>query len=880
MGHEVFICHSSADKTVAYAACESLEGAGIRCWIAPRDPLPGLPYARQLVEAISQSRIVLLILSAHSNDSGPVLNELELASNRKKLILPVRIEEIVPSPNLEYYVRSMHWHDALSMPLETHWPVLVAQVRELLEASAGRASAAEAPADQSVNVSGSGRQTNNLPVPLTRFIGRDEELAALKTLLSASRLVTLVGTGGIGKTRLSLHVATELLPSFEDGGWLIELAPLRDAGQVPSALAGVVGVKESAEHPLTQSLLKFLHAKKLLLILDNCEHVVEGAATLSSAILRECAGVRILATSRQPLGISGEHPYRVSSLALPPPHATLSKEEAMQYGAIALFADRGHTATQSFELSDANVATVAQICRHLDGIALALELAAPRLKMLSLEQLNERLSERFRVLTGGSRDVLPRQQTLHALIDWSYDLLDEDEQRFFRRLCVFAGDFSLEAAGALGADEALDEWRSFELLSSLVDKSLVTSEPAEAQRRYSLLESMREYALEKAGDEVAALRLRHAEYYTALAERARAAYADTPSTDAWLRELDPELAQFRAVLEWTLGARANAQLGGRMVTALRRFFAATGLAAAASRWAQMALAEELTAPVQAALWLTLAIVRDFLMLPIPTQLEAASRARQLYETLEDRVGLAEALRHEGYAQFRLGAFSEGEVASQRALSLCRELGDRRAIAAILNNVAGGLMFAGQPAKAKAAMLEILDLVRQLGHERGVFIALMNLAEMEFQLGEIESAVARARENLEDDSTRADAALLSLQRSNLAAYLIALNRFDEARSQGLGALQIACDSGSNVRAAIALQHVGATLAHADPKRAGQLLGHVESVFTANGYVREYAERYTHDRLVSTLRETLSPDDITKLAHEGAALTEAQAAELTQ
>jgi predicted ATPase len=722
---------------------------------------------------------------------------------------------------------------------------------------------------------------NNLPLQLTHFIGRDDELATTKTFLKESRLVTLIGAGGIGKTRLALQVGADLLDVFDDGVWFVELAPVRGPEQVPSAVAGVLGVSESAEGTLTGSLVNFLRRKNLLLLLDNCEHVVNAAATLISAILRDCPEIRILATSRQPLEVTGEHPHRVSSLAVPPEKTTLSKEEALQYGAIALFADRARITTGAFELSDSNVHAVAQICRRLDGIALAIELAAPRLKMLTLEQLAQRLSERFRVLTGGSRDVLPRQQTMHALIDWSYDLLNEDEQRVFRRLCVFVSDFSLEAAAALSADETPDEWSSFELLSSLVDKSLVTSELVDSQRRYGLLESMRAYALERAieFDEAATLRNRHAEYYTALAERAQTAYFSAPSTTAWQRGLESELEQFRAALDWTLGERANAGLGSRLLTALREFWPSSGLGATVCRWAEGALDEDVGRRLQAALWLTLGVARNTLSLA-RQQLEAFSRARQLYEILEDRAGLAQALRGEGLAQLRLGAFADADRTLKRALELFRELANQRGIATALAAIASGLMMGGRPAEARAAMLEVLELHRALGNEREMCATLLNIAETEFQLGDVESAVARAREFLRDDAVRADPAAIAIEQSNLAAYLFALDRLDEAHSEALGALRIARDIENYVHAAEALQHLAAIIAQADPGRAARLLGYVDGVLRGSGYTRAFTEQYTHDRLMATLRESLSEARIRALIHEGAGLTEDQAVELAQ
>ncbi len=293
---------------------------------------------------------------------------------------------------------------------------------------------------------------NNLPQQPTSLIGREREIEEVKKLVGAHHLVTLTGSGGCGKTRLSVQVAADMLNGEGDGVWLVELASLSDPSLVPQAVANVLGVKEEAGKPISQTLVDWLKKKKLLIVLDNCEHLLEECAKLADAIIRSCPTVRILASSREALGIAGEQSYRVPSLATPDPKQAYTVERLSQYASAQLFLDRARMARPDFEITNANAPALVSLCHHLDGIPLAIELAAARVRSLSVEEIDDRLQDRFRFLTGGSRTALPRQQTLRALIDWSYDLLSEKEKTLLCRLSVFAGGWTLEAAEAVCAD--------------------------------------------------------------------------------------------------------------------------------------------------------------------------------------------------------------------------------------------------------------------------------------------------------------------------------------------------------------------------------------------------------------------------------------------
>ena len=419
---------------------------------------------------------------------------------------------------------------------------------------------------------------NNLPLVLSSFIGRQAEVAAVQRRVAENRLVTLTGPGGCGKTRLALEAATRLQVDFPDGVWWIELAPLADPTLVPQTVAFTLGLREDPNRPLEKVLADSLRPKKALLLLDNCEHLIDACAGLSDSLLRDCPRLHILASSREALGITGEVAYRVPSLAtadpdhLPPP-ADLARVEAVR-----LFAERAAAVRPGFELAEGNAPAVAQIVRRLDGIPLAIELAAARVKSLSAAQVAQRLDDRFRLLTGGSRTALPRQQTLRAAIDWSYDLLSEPEQRLFCRLAVFRGGWTLAAAEAVCAGPDLSGFRNLtgldilDLLAHLVDKSLVMVEEHDGEARYSRLETIRQYSCEKLleSGESDHVRRRHLDYFLDFAERGdREMYG--PHSLEWTLRMERDHDNLRTALDYAFGAEGAGDQGIRLILALAGF---------------------------------------------------------------------------------------------------------------------------------------------------------------------------------------------------------------------------------------------------------------------------------------------------------------------
>ncbi|HEY2476659.1 MAG TPA: helix-turn-helix domain-containing protein, partial [Candidatus Cybelea sp.] len=402
---------------------------------------------------------------------------------------------------------------------------------------------------------------NNLPVQLSSFVGRDRDVANVEELLAAHRLITLVGAGGVGKTRLALAVC-EQLPGRHDSVWFVDFSSYADVATIPTAIASGVGLSNVSQ---LDRLIAYLRPKNALLVLDNCEHLIEGVAQTVTALLRSSPDLQVMATSRQALAIAGERVYRV------PPLSFLGIEcdpptvgEAMKYGAIELFVERAKGADSRFELSERNVGPVAEIVRRLDGIALAIELAAARTNVFSPSSIARRIEEHVLSLTGGSRAPLPRQKTMHSVLEWSYNLLDAHERRFFQRLSVFAGSFSLELATVtLPAGD--DSPAVVDVLASLVDKSLVQNEPLRDVVRYRLLEPIRQYAREKLreeGEEWEAARA-HAVALLTLAERYDGPPEITPDS-VWYTQLEPERENYRAAFDWALSSAGDARIAQRL----------------------------------------------------------------------------------------------------------------------------------------------------------------------------------------------------------------------------------------------------------------------------------------------------------------------------
>jgi predicted ATPase len=716
---------------------------------------------------------------------------------------------------------------------------------------------------------------NNLPQQLTSFHGREKELVELGELLEQHRLVTLHGSGGIGKTRLALQTGAEVLENYHDGVWFADLAPVRWPDVASSVVSKALGVSQSENRNIDESIVMWMRRKNLLLILDNCEHVLDDAAKLTDYILQQCPKVTVLATSRQALGLAGEQVIRISPLGLPDPDAHVLARDAASYPALALFIDRARAVNKSFALTDDDAFMIGEICRHLDGLPLAIELAAARVKVLSIDSLAHRLDDRFSLLTGGSRTALPRQRALTALIDWSYDLLTPQEQTLFTRLAIFAGSFSLEAVEVVCSGEGIEDVEILDLIASLTDKSLVIAETSGHSERYRLLESLRAYAWEKlkAAGDPHQLASRHVNYYSRAAVNADQAYGAKPDS-VWLEGVLPDVDNYRTALEWSFGSGENAPLGGVIAGCLERLWREGGLEAEGRKWiatAQELCSEEKDPQVAARLYRSLAWLTSG-----KRSYEAAQKACELYEKLGDGGGLARSLHVLAWGLCHVGQYDRAEVANDRALGWFKQHADKRNIAACLRQQANILEARGDSATARQLHTQALALVKALGSQNTVATALASLGELEFKEGNAAEALRYVKEAIELASWGKNATDLATYHTHGAAYRLALGALDAAREEALDGLHWARQAQNELQVLNALQLLAYTSAlNGGAQRAARLTGFVGAKYQELDEMRDNTEKWSWERLSSALRSQLVDIDLDHLTAEGAAWSDDEA-----
>lgn len=729
-----------------------------------------------------------------------------------------------------------------------------------------------------------GSMPNNLPRRLAPLVGRDEAVRDIEVAIESSPLVTIAGPGGVGKTRVALQVAADLLDGSSDGAWFVELAPLSDPTLIASTISAALGIREQPQRPPLETLLQHLKDKRLLLVLDNCEHLIEEGARIADAILRGSPQVRLLATSREPLRIAGESVYSIPPLAVPS-SGDVTAEAVLAYGAPALFVERARTADPQFKFTEDNAPAVTEIVRRLDGLPLAIELAAARMKTLTIEDLARRLDRKLAILTSGNRVAPPRQQTIRATIEWSCELLSEQEKSFFRTLSVFVGSVSLDAVLRCAANVGVDEETALELLTSLVDKSLVHVEANEG-KRYRLLESTREFAAAQllACGEHAAVAGAHAQAFLALAEDLETVWSTTPE-EQWRRNARPELENWRAALAWSLAGGDELLLGLRLLTALQHVWFFT--ISERRQWltsARRALNDETPPSVVAKLDLYEARLYA-LNYRWDIVLGAARRAEAVFNEQGDDLSTAAARRYAGYALTQLGSAVEGEASLLSALETYRELGDEKAIASLLHDIGDARNMAGDIAGARAYYDEAMQVYRATGAQESAIGILRNLAEAEFRAGEMTTALDLAREALKFDRLANNRLHVAEDLLNICAYETALGNCEGAKACGLEALTIARMSEADVYVTIAVQHLAAIAAlrpreatgqrTEDRKRAARLLGYADGRLAALSVRRGHTEQQEHDAANAALRAELAAAEIDRLAAEGAGWREERA-----
>jgi len=640
---------------------------------------------------------------------------------------------------------------------------------------------------------------NNLPQQVTPFVGRARELEEIKALLARSRLVTLFGTGGLGKTRLSLQVAADVLDAYSDGAWLVELAPLRDARLVPQAVASALGVVEEAGRPVVEALEKFVADRRLLIVLDNCEHLVQACAEIAARLLRASSHVKIIASSREPLRIGGEATYPVPALAVPDDGGRITVPALMAFESAHLFAERAAAARSTFRVTPENAAAVAGICRQLDGIPLALELAAARVRTMSVDDIVARLDDRFRLLRGGDRTASLRQQTLRASIDWSYDLLSEPERTLLARLAVFAGGFTLDAAEAVGAADEAEADDVVDLLGALIEKSLVELDPS--GERYRLLETVRQYAHERLSERADAAETgdRHLRFYVAMAEAASPRLTG-PEQRLWLARLDAERENLLAAHAWCDHSTAGAEAGLRLAFALKLYLINRGLLALLYRLTVEALKREGAA------------------------VRALPRCRALHTA--------------GQLDCFMARYDEALVYLTESLAIAREIGDRGRVSAVLDALAMASLGCGNVEAARGYLEEAIATTRELGNKRGLAAALNGLAQLHRVQGALDAAEPLYLDALALARELGDREIIGVVLLNLAMVSIGRGARERVPGMLLEVLAIAEENGSKPAGQGALEvSAGLAAASGEWAQAARMFGAADAHMMSTGIHRD-------------------------------------------
>ena len=581
---------------------------------------------------------------------------------------------------------------------------------------------------------------NNLPAQLSTFVGRARELSEVRALVESSRLVTLTGAGGCGKTRLSLQVAAELLDGSGDGVWLVELAAVSDPDAVPSVIIEALGIAPQAGRPALEALLDALAPQDLLIVLDNCEHLIDACAKTADALVRRCPRVHLVATSREPLGIDGETIYRVPSLSLP---ASGGSEAPETSDAVALFLDRARAQGAGLTVNEETLPVIVSVCQRLDGLPLAIELAAARLRSLSLTGLHDRLDQRFRLLTGGSRTALARQQTLRATVDWSYSLLNGAEQSLLRRLSVFAESFDLDAAEAVCGLADIDVFDVAELLGALVDKSLVVAEPAGGALRYRLLETIRQFAAERlaeAGqDEAAAVAAAHGRHYLSVAEAAAPHLRGSDQSD-WFARLDADQANLRRAARYASSVPGGTEQVLRLAVALDRYWMARswGREAVALLTPVLERPEARTDPLLFGQALLVAVLAYRVGGDVASAVRYCEQAVDFARQLDDGRLLIQSLAVLSSMCYYVGEAERGVSFGQEAVERARPLGDDVLLAEALSGYLQSLD-PTDPVRSAKLYDEAIACTERSGDQQFAFILHNNAGVHALRVGDIPAA---------------------------------------------------------------------------------------------------------------------------------------------
>jgi predicted ATPase/class 3 adenylate cyclase len=736
---------------------------------------------------------------------------------------------------------------------------------------------------------------SNLPVPLTSFVGRQHELAEVDRLIERNRLVTLIGTGGTGKTRLMIEVAGRATQRFEDGVWLAELAPLADAGEIGPEIARALGVSELPGRPATDVVADFLASKELLLVLDNAEHLIEGVARIAERLLATAPGLRILATSREALAVPGEAVVQVPSLSCPASvdagevGSAASLDEASGTEAVALFTERACSVLPSFALTGTNVAAVSEICRRLDGIPLAIELAAGRVAAMSPEEIAGGLSDRFRLLTGGRRTAVPRQQTLHALIDWSWDLLTDEDRRLLRRLSIFSGGWTVPAAARVAGEPGPGDGMmdAIDGLTRLVDRSLVIVDRA-ATTRYRMLETIRQYAREqliKSG-EAAEIAGRHLQFFAAMAEAA-APELRGPSMVDWLDRLDGEIENLGAALEW--GLEADPEVAIRMGIAMLAYWVArvpspdnqARVVAAVAAARRLLIGPPDPTPNQrglAAQLLGEAARKWSLSGQGDVAIGWADDALAVAQEIGEPHALIAAMIGQTTSRIFTGARGDAMRWVEDVVRIASEIGDSYSVAFTAGGVAGTLS-GSDPALAERLVTLGVEAAHRTGNPHVIALAAMGQGRLLARAGRDEEARARLQEGIDRFAEVGDERLVEAARSELAHTIRRADQLDEAMAMYRTTIHGWVRSGNRGAVAHQLENVAFVLiARREDEPAARLLGAAAALREAARSPMIESERLEHDGWTARLRAEMDPAAVEKAMDAGRLMSMADAVAL--
>jgi non-specific serine/threonine protein kinase len=625
----------------------------------------------------------------------------------------------------------------------------------------------------------------------------------VKEALKLNRLVTLASTGGSGKTRLALQTAAEVIDEYESGVWFVDLAAVNDPALLTAAVIEALGIKEQSKKTTEETLIDFLKEKEILILLDNCEQLVHACADLTERLLSSCHKLKIIATSREALNCKGEMTYRIPPLTMPDPNSHDTPEQLTQYESVRLFIERALAVNPLFRVNNGNAPALAGVCLRLDGIPLAIELAAARTKVLSVEKIYERLDDRFRFLTGGKRTALPRQQTLRALIDWSYDLLAEEERILWSRLSVFSGGWTLEAAEEICSGEAISKNEMLDLLSQLTEKSVIIYD--ESRERYRMLESIKQYGIEKLPDGYGMF-LRHLNYFLEFSEKAE---PELRSENAKFRldKIEADHNNFIAAIDWSVN-NENTEKGGRIAAALGEYWSTAGHYSTGIRLIKNTLqsSNTLTKPLEGRLLFWIGVFKwsqgDY-----EQAKKYSEESLAISKEIGDKKGIVAAMNSLGSIAYYQGDYEQDKKYSEESLAISKEIGDKKGIAISMNSLGNIAYYQGDYEQARKHYKESLAFSKEIGDNKVIAVSLNNLAYIANYQGDYEQARKYSEDSLFYGKEIGDKNVIAVSMTNLGITASNQGDYEEAGKYLKESLAIRKEIGNKRGIAISLNCLG-------------------------------------------------------------------------